>query len=160
MAKRISINQRHQDSMTISINRFRCREVILMKNLHKSELSHSWKTRQIQPVVIGPILDIFSIFLDGFEGSSAQSGQFENDEIAIMIFTFIDIWFLTNSYLTDNILQNSSFKERMQSQIIIAKVSKFISIIWMLGNGYIFHQHGRSVYSSTACVQLWMFSRF
>ena len=62
-----------------------------MKKLHKQKLSDRTQSREIEPVVAGSVLNVFSVFFDASEGITTKTGQLQHHELAIRSFALVDI---------------------------------------------------------------------
>lgn len=120
IAEWVSVDQRHDYCMTVRVDRPRSWKPILMQDLHKGELSHGRKPRQVKPVKTRPTLNIFTVIFNRLERPPTKPRQFEHNVSPIHGLTFVDIRFLAHTDFADDILDNPSLHKRMQGQIVIA----------------------------------------
>jgi hypothetical protein len=64
VAEGISVDQGHEDSVAIGVDRLGDRELVFVKQLHKEKLADRAESGEVEPVVVGPMLDVLSILFD------------------------------------------------------------------------------------------------
>lgn len=91
MAKCVSIDQAHQNGMSVGIYGGWSGEFVRMQQLHKQKLSNRAQSRQIKPIIVSSVLNILSILLDTPERVTAEPSQLQNDDLTIRIDAFINV---------------------------------------------------------------------
>ena len=110
-----------------------------MESLHEGKFFEWCYSRHIEPVSRSSF-KVISVVLDCAEWRASKSSKFDNyllsiiDVISIFILpiaaiTDVDITLFTNSNLLDHSLDMASFHENLQSQIIVAHISKGVPIV-------------------------------
>ena len=137
---RISLDKTHHDTVPVSINGDRCREITLMQRLHESVLFEGRNTRHVEPALRCPILKVVAVVFDCAERGSTKSGELDNnrltvvDQFSILILliaalTNVDIRLFAHTDLAHNLLDVASLHEHPQRQVIVAHVRQRVSTV-------------------------------
>lgn len=77
--------------MSIAINGPGGPKPTLIQLLHVQVLLDTGQPAQVQPTEVLPVLQVVAFVLDGHEGGTSQSGEFQDRNLAGAGFYFVDV---------------------------------------------------------------------
>jgi len=103
-------------------------EALLVQHLHEEELPDGGEAGEIEPVVVGAVLYVFSVLLDAPEGVPAQTRQFQHHQLALRSHALVDVRLLPHSDLAEDVLDEPSLEEGVKGQVVVSQIGQLVAV--------------------------------
>lgn len=68
VAESVTVDQGHEYAVAIGVDGSWYRELVFVQKLHEKELAYGAESGEVEPVIVGSMLNVLSIFFDTAEG--------------------------------------------------------------------------------------------